>query len=165
MGYFNREKQESMMNTVSCISTKLLFEFPSFVYSMHFSKLQLYCAESSLSSELWSIIWAWSVICPPTLQQVMIQDVDVGKRCKSKLPKSHPRKMALPPPTVGAPKSCTVTKVISVGAHGELRHANGVLLQGCRNPVLEDPTWLSDLPGRQLVPLANRWPGLALFSA
>lgn len=33
MGKFNRQKQESMMNIVSCISTKLLFEFPFFVYN------------------------------------------------------------------------------------------------------------------------------------
>lgn len=143
------------MNIVSCMSTKLLFEFPSFVYSMHFSKLQLYCAESSLSLELWSIIWAWSVICPPTLQQVMIQDVDVGKCCKNKPPKSCPGKMMLPPLTVGALKIRTVTKVISMGTQGELCYANEVQLQGCRNPVLEDPTWLSDLPGRQLVHLAS----------
>lgn len=31
--------QESTINAASCMSTKLLFEFPSFVHNMHFSKL------------------------------------------------------------------------------------------------------------------------------
>lgn len=152
MGKFHRQKQESMMNIVSCISTKLLFEFPFFVYSTHFSKLQLYRAWSSLSLELWSIIWAWSVICPPTLQQVMIQDVGVGQGCNSKSPKSCPgAPMLLPPLTVGALKIHTVTKVISVGSLGELSYASEVLQQsGIGNPALEDQAWLWDLPGRQL---------------
>lgn len=63
--------------------------------------------------------------------------------------------MMLPPLTVGALRIRTVTKVISVGAQGELCYANEVQLQGCRNPVLKDPTWLSDLPDRQLVHLAS----------
>lgn len=71
------------------------------------------------------------------------------------LPKQITKKLPWEDDTASSDWGCTKDPHSHQGdLRGKPRESSAMLMRW-RNPVLEDPTWLSDLPGRQLVHLAS----------